>query len=70
MKPTITIEPAKALEQAIHEKTKQEKFDSMIKWQIDSIRNSMAEYRNGCNFIFDDSTQYRRDFEQVWKEEF
>lgn len=66
----IEIDNAQVLAKQIQEETKQAKFDSMIKWQIDSIKGCMAEFRDGCNFIFDDSTQYRRDFEKPWMKEF
>ena len=66
----IEIDDAQTLAKTIQEETKQAKFDSMIKWQINSIKDSMAEYRDGCNFIFNDSSQYRRDFEKQWQNEF
>jgi hypothetical protein len=66
----IEIDNAQTLTKAIQAETKQNKFDSMIQWQLESIKGCMAEFRDGCNFIFNDSSQYRRDFEKPWQTEF
>ena len=66
----IEIDNAQTLARLIQEETKQNKFDTMIRHQIESIKRCMAEYRDGCNFIFNDSAQYQRDFEKVWQTEF
>ncbi len=64
------IKPAHELQKAIHEKVKQEKFDSILRMQIEAIENSMSEFRNNIRFYFADSEQYRRDFEKQWRNEF
>ena len=66
----IEIENAKILAKSIQERVKQEKFEKMLKHQINSIESCMSEFRNDCNFFFADGSQYGRDFEKQWKEEF
>lgn len=66
----IEIENAHELERSIQEHVKQEKFDAMMSHQIESIKRCMSEYNKSCRFIFNDSDQYRRDFEKQWKTEF
>lgn len=66
----IEIDNAQTLAKTIQEETKQNKFNTMIQHQLESIKSCMAEYNNGCAFIFDKSDYYRRDFEKVWREEF
>lgn len=67
---TIEIENAQMMEKAIQERVKQEKFEKMLKHQISSIESCMSEFRNDCKFFFADGSQYGRDFEKQWKEEF
>jgi hypothetical protein len=64
------IKPAHELQKEIHAQVKQEKFDSILNLQMESIKRCMSEFRTDCNFFFADSTQYRRDFEKQWKIEF
>lgn len=66
----IEIEDAKSLAIRIQEETKQAKFNHMMTHQMESIKRCMAEYRDGCNFIFLDSVQYSRDYEKAWCNEF
>lgn len=66
----IEIENAQTLERSIQERVKREKFDAMMSHQIDSIKRCMSEYSKSCRFIFNDSDQYRRDFEKAWRDEF
>lgn len=70
MNTNIEIENAKTLAKTIQERVKQEKFEQLLKHQISSIESCMSEFRNDCNFFFADGSQYRRDFEMKWKEEF
>lgn len=66
----IEIDNAQTLAKTIQEEAKQDKFNTMIQHQLDSIKRCMAEYSNGCAFVFDKSDYYRRDFEKAWREEF
>lgn len=66
----IEIENANILAKSIQERVKQEKFEKMLKHQISSIESCMSEFKNDCNFFFADGSQYVRDFEKQWKEEF
>lgn len=66
----IEIENAHELERSIQEQAKQEKFDAMMSHQMEMIKRAMGEYGKSCRFIFNDSDQYRRDFEKQWKSDF
>lgn len=67
---SIEIENAQAMAKTIQEQVKREKFEQLLAHQLESIKSCMGEYRNNCNFFFADGSQYRRDFEKQWKEEF
>lgn len=67
---SLEIENAQTMAKAIQEQVKQEKFEQLLKHQIESIKSCMGEYRNTCNFFFADGSQYRRDFEKQWRDEF
>ena len=67
---SVEIENAQVMAKAIRERVKQEKFEQLLNHQIKSIESCMSEFRNNCNFFFADGSQYRRDFEKQWKEEF
>lgn len=66
----IEIEDAQTLAKTLQEHVKQEKFDQLLKQQLESIKRCMSEYRTDCNFFFADGSQYRRDFEKQWRDEF
>lgn len=70
MKTNIRIKQAKQLEKQVHARVKQAKFNQLLNMQLNAIENAMSEYRGSGNFFFADTSQYRRDFEQVWKCEF
>lgn len=67
---SLEIENAQTMAKAIQEQVKREKFEQLLAHQLESIKSCMGEYRNTCNFFFADGSQYRRDFEMQWKEEF
>lgn len=68
--PSIEIEDAQTLAETTQKRVKQEKFEQLLANQLESIKRCMSEYRTDCNFFFADGSQYRRDFEKQWRNEF
>ena len=60
----MEIMNAKELEESIHRRIKEEKFENMIRIQLEKIKNRMREGKKDVLWIFSDSVYYHNDMEK------